>query len=476
MKTTLGLAIIAVLYSSGSTKAERIRGVLPSEEHLYVPEYSDTGEQIWRCLGDPSIVLSYNQINDDFCDCPDGSDEPGTNACPFNPERMFYCENEGYYPNYIENYKLNDGVCDYDICCDGSDEYATGKCPNKCKEIKEQFEEYKKNALQVIESATNNREKLILDAAEERKMVEMSISALRNKLKDLELAEKPATEKIENENTNVNKIKPHLDAVSELLESQIKSEALKDKKIEYLESVLSKLMNGYNPNFNDLVVKESVSSFKEYLSNSETETPKAATKEDLNRLTDLILANIPEGEDSTPTFGNYIHQQYLKAIEKFSGGQQVLENTKISTEKQSQNEKLKKQLKQELVIYEGDLDRDYGPHEILRAVKSTRIGGKLDEYNYLLEFFGTIYQDNVLIGQFERFENNALYYSNGAKCWNGPKRSAVVHLLCGAESKLLSVSEPEKCEYSFEMTSPIACDNNSEKEILSKFRINYDLL
>lgn len=28
-----------------------------------------------------SIEVPWERVNDDFCDCPDGSDEPGTSAC-----------------------------------------------------------------------------------------------------------------------------------------------------------------------------------------------------------------------------------------------------------------------------------------------------------------------------------------------------------------------------------------------------------
>lgn len=44
-----------------------------------------------------------------------------------------------------------------------------------------------------------------------------------------------------------------------------------------------------------------------------------------------------------------------------------------------------------------------------------------------------------------------------AKCWNGPNRSVDVIFSCGTKNELLSVSEPEKCEYRFKVTSPAMC-------------------
>jgi len=54
------------------------------------------------------------------------------------------------------------------------------------------------------------------------------------------------------------------------------------------------------------------------------------------------------------------------------------------------------------------------------------------------------------------------YYSRqvfigGAKCWNGPQRSVQIDLSCGLDNELLTVSEPEKCEYLITGTSPALC-------------------
>ncbi|RVX12977.1 Glucosidase 2 subunit beta [Vitis vinifera] len=98
-------------------------GIAPQDENYY-----KTSSEIFKCK-DGSKKLNRAQVNDDFCDCPDASDEPGTSACPGG---KFYCRNAGHVPLLLFSSRVNDGICD---CCDGSDEYdGKVKCPNTCWE------------------------------------------------------------------------------------------------------------------------------------------------------------------------------------------------------------------------------------------------------------------------------------------------------------------------------------------------------
>ena len=54
-------------------------------------------------------------------------------------------------------------------------------------------------------------------------------------------------------------------------------------------------------------------------------------------------------------------------------------------------------------------------------------------------------------------KNNLIFYFIGVQCWNGPQRSTKVNLRCGAENKLVSAAEPNRCEYEFMFETPAAC-------------------
>lgn len=82
------------------------------------------------CDEGESTSIPYSQVNDGYCDCSNGEDEPGTSACSkLAPSVRFYCINKGHRGKWIPSSRVDDGVCD---CCDGSDEAFT-VCTNSCE-------------------------------------------------------------------------------------------------------------------------------------------------------------------------------------------------------------------------------------------------------------------------------------------------------------------------------------------------------
>ena len=68
----VGLFLLSTLlagarFASGSL----IRGAIPDQIEKYQPVNGK-----FKCF-DGSKEIDFNQVNDNFCDCPDSSDEPG---------------------------------------------------------------------------------------------------------------------------------------------------------------------------------------------------------------------------------------------------------------------------------------------------------------------------------------------------------------------------------------------------------------
>ncbi|XP_061496331.1 glucosidase 2 subunit beta [Rhineura floridana] len=188
---SLLLSLLSGLASPVEVK--RPRGVSLTNHHFY------DESRPFTCL-DGSATIAFDRVNDDYCDCTDGSDEPGTAACPSG---RFHCSNAGYRPQYLPSSRVNDGICD---CCDATDEYNSGiVCENTCKEMGRKEREALKQMAEVakegfeikkalIEEASKRKEekqKKLTELQEGKKVVEEQVETLRSVK---EAAEKPEKE------------------------------------------------------------------------------------------------------------------------------------------------------------------------------------------------------------------------------------------------------------------------------------------
>lgn len=108
------------------------RGIRLFDYDAYKPNYKGN----FKCL-DGSREIPFDHLNDNYCDCvSDGSDEPSTNACS---NGRFYCKYQKRHITgrgldvWVWASRVNDNVCD---CCDGSDEWTTNaNCQNHCAQF-----------------------------------------------------------------------------------------------------------------------------------------------------------------------------------------------------------------------------------------------------------------------------------------------------------------------------------------------------
>ncbi|KAK1063677.1 hypothetical protein LTR74_009289 [Friedmanniomyces endolithicus] len=316
----LCLEYAATVYAA-SGEAIRPRGVGPE----FAKFYKD--DSTFSCISTPSIILPLSRLNDDYCDCPDGSDEPGTSACshlsPLSPHTPvdhsstgsnislslpgFYCKNKGHVPTYVPFTNVNDGICDYTLCCDGSEEWdhvGGVKCEDRCQQIGKEFRKLDEARQKSLGSAGRKRKELVVEAGRLRREVEdrlqslgaeiegseLKVKQLEAELVEVERREKGkvvrgAVQKVGKMGVLVGLAKQRSEELRETLERVREERDASRGRVQELEGVLMTFKEEYNPNFNDEGVKRAVRAWEEYAARDKGPEPDAAHDRDLDAIT-----------------------------------------------------------------------------------------------------------------------------------------------------------------------------------------------
>ena len=138
----------------------------------------EDGATLFSC-GENGEKFPQNYVDDDYCDCPDGSDEPSTSACSHLPGSVFACGNEDWKKVVLPSSRVGDGICD---CCDGSDERGSPsavKCPDICAAKAREIIERQISQKRAVQAGMEIRSAVIKEA-------HRKFSSWKSRLKDLD--------------------------------------------------------------------------------------------------------------------------------------------------------------------------------------------------------------------------------------------------------------------------------------------------
>ncbi|KAF7982323.1 hypothetical protein HWV62_29020 [Athelia sp. TMB] len=480
------------------------KGVQPSLAIKYIPK-GDT----WQCL-DGSATIPWKAVNDDYCDCKDGS--------------------------LIPSSRVNDGLCEKE-CCDGSDE-APGVCPNVCETVGAEYRRIRDAERKLRKTGSKIRSTYLAFAEKEKTRLEASIaeSAKEIAVREKEVEELQASaDRAESLSAAALERKKNSPLFTSLV---IHSQALTSLKREHdaarertkeLEQILSSLRDGYNPNYQDMAVLEAVRGWEHFAgikpegeqSEGGDEAEEEEDEEELedgmwskerlesNELNDLLkvdhigllLAHDTFAESGSSgsnilfDIGSYLPDALLPTFNSLTtsvvntlatlglaAAPSSSSSASSSAAREAANEaahslRIAREEKEgfereHAELFDPEGFGDGGVWKKLQNLCLERVSG---DYTYEVCLFDEARQrpnkggSTFSLGKWVGWNDApgvevgspAYYgkqrYEGGAKCWNGPNRSLQLLLTCGTENALLSIAELEKCEYQIEGTTPALC-------------------
>lgn len=526
-KGELFVLSFAILLVCECSEVPRPRGVSISRAPLYAPGKDFT------CF-DGSLTIPFDSVNDDYCDCNDGSDEPGTSACL---NGMFHCTNAGHKPLNIPSSRVNDGICD---CCDASDEYGKNpqKCVNNCGEMGREARLEALRKAELLKAGSQLRSEIIQKGSvmkqemeekiqeleknkqeaellkEEKQRIKDEAEALENEAlkqyREVEEAERKvkegeeATDNAEEAEEMFNKFDSDKNGILSIAEIQTRSTFDKDRNGEVSDEEARFFLAEQDEIALETFVERAWPLVKPYLMieggifkpPAGQEHVDADLQEHEHQREERDIEEQEDGSGQHEGFADGEGEEDAEEDEvpekdivdevaseddhpeppQYDNETQNLVNTATEARgKFAEADRVVRDIENEIHKIKESLDKDYGPQEEFATLAGTCLEYTDREYLYKLCPFDRASQQPKNGGSETRLGNwgewvgeaphrySAMLYSQGTACWNGPNRSARINIHCGLETSINSVSEPNRCEYVFEMHTPAACvDDTSD--------------
>eukprot|EP00166_Cyanidium_caldarium_P000654 ctg_126.g61 len=511
------LILLAILLSHPAHA--QLRGASPEVEKRLL---AHAAEGYFQCS---QQRLPIDALNDDYCDCVDGTDEPGTAACSgVSPHTLrFYCSNRGYLPELLHASRVNDGFCD---CCDGSDEWQRpGVCNDTCPERGDALRAELEDKVGRWEAGRQQRRLLEQKAAARRQR--RGPQMVREHRAQLHIAQRAER--------RLSRWKRRLEAYTKLLESSLEraeltpathatagmgaetdplsetpasedehptedvpsSSPVPDELLD--ENMQNELQAVPQPSHADGPTaterswrkrhahgREGVASAKDTASSSptppqqlESEACRAVTLSwpayvivcAWQRVLQLrrrdLLANY---RILRPLLGRVRDATALRRDASACVSLAASEYHAAVRQREHRHRELEEAQRQQTARY-GPSDAFYAFHD--EPCFQKQVG----EHEFEVCLPRKVTQrssqggGNALLGHFERVQEPdapgkplRMLFENGDRCWHGPTRHCVIEFTCSNVTDILHVEEPEKCFYRIRMSCPAACNEQAIRD------------
>jgi protein kinase C substrate 80K-H len=450
-------------YPTPEPLPRHLQGVPPGQAERYSAQEFTCGAK----------TIAQALVNDNYCDCEDGSDEPGTPACA---RGRFYCPNVGFQGKLIPSGLVWDGVCD---CCDGTDEAAAPgggvRCKNTCEADGASWRAAQEEAARSAAAGLRAKKPMLEAAAEAVRTRARDLAAAQERLAGarrareaaeaaeapLAAAEAAATELAREAARGV---------VVEALEKAFGSAALDRLALMQvivgsahdststawvLEHVGGSIARGEHPG----VPQDFKPSWPPEETTGGTELPgskimiaEALGIHTLERGALLKLAHAhAKGAGATAQLldnlraRGAVNPEWVESPDAVAtletpegaAARKVLEGAK-GEESAAQGE---------VSRLEGEGSTDFGPGGVFWGLKGQCFDLRFQQYTYSVCPFGSAKQDGTSLGTYSGWgeregggkDYKKMLFTSGAHCWNGPSRSIRVAFECGEDTKLLAV-------------------------------------
>jgi protein kinase C substrate 80K-H len=440
-----------------SSRTEAMKGINDIDQARY---------QDSRFLCDHDYSISREMVNDDFCDCLDGTDEPGTSACK---NGQFFCRNTGHKSLKISSSKIADGVCD---CCDGSDEK---NCADICGDLAQEDAKIQASQNLQREKGLIARSIWVEEAAKVLNSAREELVKMRADLAAIlpELAEAKAV--LDSETVLETAEKARLNA-----ERDARIEA---RRVANLESVPAfrvhmdaHVVASPLPDFDGTDIIKLVPPAAKEQENFPYPPEYAAPKDQAPlfpypaEYAAPAAANNAVEDTAPPAFAATEGPSETKPVEAIMEDPDPpvdykSESLAAAKKKHDAINRRKDTTERTIKDKEAELAYDFGPDQVFAKMLGKCFSGVVQQYTYEVCPFGSASQkeksSSTNLGKFNRWlpdtQVPTMEFTGGAKCWQGPARSVTVQIECAEDVQVLSVEEPSKCVYAMRMTAPAAC-------------------